>query len=108
MDVEGVQRQANEKTMLMLSQPSGMCIAWGYLNGVGVSCYMPVEWRSIFGYQQGPGVKRVELKRQSIDYVKNNFGITATEDECEAIAIGCAAYQEYASRLYPANGIICS
>ena len=46
-------------------------------------------------YSQGAKVKRQELKQQSIDYVKNNFGLDLSEDECEAICINEAAHKIY-------------
>ena len=46
-------------------------------------------------YNQGPKIKRAELKQQSIDYVKNNLGLAVSEDEAEAIAEGIAAHKIY-------------
>ena len=84
---EGVQRQANEKTMLMLSQLGGMCIGHAYERNIDVCCPLPVEWRAKLGFHQGAHVKREELKKQAIDFIKRTFGIEASEDECEAIAL---------------------
>lgn len=93
--VEGVQHQANAKTMLMLSQLQGMCIGKAYLENIPVYSPLPVEWRKILDYKQGPHEKRADLKAQSVAYVQGHFNITATEDECEAICIGIAANQIY-------------
>ena len=90
---EGVQRQANEKTMLMLSQLGGMCIGYAYVQNIDVSCPLPVEWRAKLGFHQGAHVKREELKQQATDFIKRTFGIEASEDECEAIALTYAMLQ---------------
>lgn len=92
--VEGVQKQANDKTMIMLSGLRGMLMGWAYTHCIPVVSPMPVEWRRILGYTQGPKVKREQLKEQSINYVREHYGIIATEDECEAICIGAAMYQK--------------
>lgn len=84
---EGVQRQANEKTMLMLSQLGGMCIGYAYEHGIEVCCPLPVEWRAKLGFHQGAHVKREELKEQAKVFTKVTFGVEASEDECEAIAL---------------------
>lgn len=93
--VEGVQHQANAKTMLMLSQLQGMCIGKAYLDGIQVYSPLPVEWRKVLGYKQGPNEKRANLKAQSIAYARDCFNIAATEDECEAVCIGVAASKIY-------------
>lgn len=97
--VEGVQHQANAKTMLMLSQLQGMCIGVAYHKDLAVYSPLPVEWRKILNYKQGAHMKRAQLKQQSIDYVRTHFGIVATEDECEAICIGVAASKKYESEI---------
>ena len=84
---EGVQRQANEKTMLMLSQLGGMCIGYAYEHSIEVCCPLPVEWRAKLGFRQGAHVKREELKEQAKTFTKVTFGVEASEDECEAIAL---------------------
>jgi hypothetical protein len=52
----------------------------------------PSQWRSALSFKQGAKVKREELKKQSMDYVKKNFDIEGcTEDQSEAVCIGVAA-----------------
>ena len=48
----------------------------------------PSVWRKYCGFNQGKKTRK-ELKQMAIDYVNDNFGIAPSEDECDAIAIGC-------------------
>lgn len=93
--VEAVQSQASPKTMLMLSQLQGMLIGFAYIKNIPVASYLPTEWRKILEFKQGAGVKRPDLKKQSIDYVCEQFGISGiSEDECESICIAVAAHKK--------------
>ncbi len=93
MILEDVQQQSNAKTMIVLARLAGMVIGYAEAHGVKVHILQPSKWRAALSYRQGSKVKREELKRQSIDYVKNNLGLTLSEDECEAIAEGIAAHK---------------
>lgn len=90
--VEAVQQQTNPKAVMMLSSLQGGLICYAYSHQIPVSSPLPTEWRKILGFHQGPKVKREELKAQAKDFVLKHFGITASEDECEAICIGIAEY----------------
>ena len=54
-------------------------------------CYyfeiQPTQWRSQLGMQTGKK-KRDELKKLSIEYVKNTLGIDVTDDEADSICAG--------------------
>ena len=91
--LEDVQQQANPKTMIVLARLAGMIIGYAEAHNVQVHILLPSQWRKVLGYSQGAKVKRQELKQQSIDYVKNNFGLSLLEDECEAICINEAAHK---------------
>lgn len=89
--VESVQQQASPATSMMLSQLQGMIIGYMYEHKVNVESPMPTQWRHKLGFVQGKGIKREDLKAQSIQYVKETFGIeTASDDMAEAICIGAA------------------
>lgn len=90
--VEAVQQQTNPKAAMMLSVLQGSLLGKAYLDDIPVSSPLPTEWRKILGFHQGPKIKREELKAQAKDFVLQHFGITASEDECEAICIGIAEY----------------
>ena len=89
--VEAVQQQASPATSMMLSQLQGMIIGYLYEHDINVDSPLPTQWRHRLGFIQGKGVKREDLKTQSIKYVNEKFGIdTASDDMAEAICIGAA------------------
>lgn len=91
--IEDVQNQSNTKTVVILSRLQGMIIGYAEAHNIKTHILLPSQWRAAMKYAQGPKVKRAELKQQSIDYVKENFGLAVSEDECEAIAEGVAAHK---------------
>ena len=93
--LENVQQQSNPATMIILARLAGMIIGYAEAHNVNVHILLPSQWRKALGYSQGAKVKRKELKQQSIDYVKANFGLELSEDECEAICINEAAHKIY-------------
>ena len=93
--LEGVQQQSNPSTMIILARLAGMIIGYAEAHNVRVHILLPSQWRKALGYSQGAKVKRQELKKQSIDYVKKNLKLDLPEDECEAICEGVAAHKIY-------------
>lgn len=91
--IEDTQQQNNVKTVIILARLQGIVIGYAEAHGVKVHILLPSQWRAALSYTQGPKVKRQELKQQSLDYVKNNFGLELPEDECEALAEGIAAHK---------------
>ena len=87
------QQNGNVKTVITLARLAGMVVGYAEAHGVKTHIVLPSKWRAALSYNQGPKVKRQELKQQSIDYVKENFGLERPEDECEAIVIGVAAHK---------------
>ena len=94
--IEDIQKQTNTKTVIFLARLQGCVILYCASKGIDIKILHPTEWRRILSYSQGPGVKREELKEQSINYVKERLGFdTFTEDQCEACCIGMAANKLY-------------
>lgn len=91
--IEDTQQQSNIKTVITLARLQGMIIGYAEAHGVKVHILLPSKWRSALSYNQGPKVKRKELKKQSLDYVKENLGLDLPEDQAEAIAEGVAAHK---------------
>lgn len=89
--IENVQAQAGVSTVILLSRLQGFILGWCYVHHIDVKLIGPSQWRSELHFKQGAGVKRKELKVQSIEYAKDTYGIDATEDECEAICINDGA-----------------
>ena len=93
--IEDVQNQSSTKTVIILARLQGQIIGYAEAHGVHTHILAPTAWRRVLNYSQGPKVKRAELKKQSIDYVKNIYGLDLPEDECEAIALNDAARQKF-------------
>ena len=92
--IEDTQQQNNVKTVVTLARLQGMIIGYAEAHKVKVHILKPTQWRAVLNYSQGPKVKRAELKKQSIEYIKNKYGLKLPEDECEAIALNDAARQK--------------
>lgn len=93
--IEQVQNQSNTKTVIILARLAGMLVGYAEAHGVKTHTIEPSRWRSSLSYAQGPKVKRAELKKQSIDYVKEKLGVKMSEDRAEAVCIGFAAHKIY-------------
>lgn len=91
--LEDTQQQNNVKTVITLARLQGMIMGYAEAHGVIVHILLPSQWRAALNYVQGPKVKRAELKKQSAEYVKKEFGFTFSEDENEAICEGIAAHK---------------
>lgn len=91
--IEDVQNQNNTKTLVILARLQGMLIGYAEAHGVKTHILLPSQWRKVLSYNQGPKVKRSELKQQSIDYIKNILGKEMPEDEAEATCIAFAAHK---------------
>ena len=93
--IEDIQKQSNTKTVIYLARLQGCVILYCASKGIPIKILHPSEWRKVLSYNQGPKVKREELKQQSLDFVREHFGMNKPEDEAEAIAIGVAAQRIY-------------
>ena len=85
--IENVQAQSGVKTVIELARLQGFILGWCYVHKIKTEIIGPSEWRRELEFKQGAGVKRQELKEQSINYVKNKYGFELSEDECESICI---------------------
>ena len=94
--IEEVQQQSNVSTVIKLARIQGVAIGFCAAHNIDLHILTPTRWRSALGYQQGPKVKREQLKQQSRDFVKNVLGLSIeSEDENEATAINEAAHRIY-------------
>lgn len=93
--LEDVQAQSGVSTVISLARLQGFILGWCYVHDVAVKIIKPSEWRKEIHIKQGAGVKRAELKAQSIDFVKTTYGVTLSEDESEAICQNVAAHIKY-------------
>lgn len=93
--IEDVQAQNGVSTVISLSRLQGFILGWCYVHNVAVKIIKPSEWRKELHIKQGTGVKRAELKAQSIDFIKNTYGLSLSEDESESMCINVAAQLKY-------------
>ena len=93
--IENVQQQAGVATVILLSRLQGFILGWCYAHNIRIEIIGPSQWRSTLSFRQGAGVKRKELKAQSIEYVKSNYGLDVSEDEAESICINDGARIKY-------------
>ena len=91
--LEDTQQQNNVKTVIILSRLQGMIIGYAEAHNIKVHILLPSQWRAVLKYDQGPKIKRAELKKQSAEYVKKKYGFDLLEDENEAICEGIAAHK---------------
>lgn len=92
--IENIQNQSNTATVILLARLQGIILGYCHAHNIRVEILGPSQWRAALQYQQGRSVKRAELKQQSKDFVKQNFGFkNFSEDRCEAICINEAAHK---------------
>lgn len=96
---EGVAMQRSAGAVILLAQLQGSLIGYCYGHGIPGMIYKPSVWRGMLGFKQGSRVKREQLKKQARDFVKEHYEIEASEDEADAICIGCAFACEYERHL---------
>lgn len=87
---EDVAMQSNPATLILLSRLQGAIIGYCIMNNISYEILKPPNWRKMLGFKQGAGVKRPQLKKQAVEYVKGKYGLKLSEDICEAVCIGDA------------------
>lgn len=80
----------NPQTSKILTRLQGVVYAWCLNNDCEFNTIRPTSWRKQLNFHQGKGVKREELKKQSIEYVLHKYGLNVTDDEADAICIADA------------------
>ena len=93
--MEEVAQQSNALTLKLLARIQGIIIGFCAAHNIETYIIEPSKWRSVLQFKQGSGVKRQELKSQSIEYVKNTYHLDLSEDECESLCINEAAHKIY-------------
>lgn len=84
----------NNHTFKVLTWLQGIILYETYLknNAIEYEFIQANSWRSKIGIHTGPKVKREELKKADIAYVKDKYGISANDDICDAICLMDAYY----------------
>lgn len=79
----------NAQTQRFLVRLQGIVYAWTIRHDVPCEFVRPSAWRSKVGIKTGRR-KRIELKEDAINMVKDQFGVTCNDDVAESILIGYA------------------
>ena len=93
--IEDIQNQSSISTVVSLARLQGFILGWCYVKHVKTEIIRPSEWRKVLKFKQGAGVKRQELKDQSMNYVQTKHQLEVTEDEGEAICIADASWIKF-------------
>ena len=92
--IEGTHFQNNQNAFRLLAQLQGMIMGICDIAQVPLVEYSPSLWRSKAGIREGRGVKREELKKLAVEYVKEKFDVECSIDEAEAIVISYVGYND--------------
>ena len=85
----------NPQTSKILTRLQGVVYAWCINNACEFNTIRPTQWRKQLNFQQGKNVKREQLKKQSLQYVLDNYGLEVTDDESDAICIADAVIKMF-------------
>ena len=85
----------NPQTSKILTRLQGVVYAWCINNYCEFNTIRPTSWRKQLNFQQGRNVKREQLKKQSLQYVLDNYGLEVTDDESDAICIADAVIKMF-------------
>ncbi len=83
--LEDIQMQQDVVTFKTLAWLQGVLLDMLYEEGIKTELVFSTEWKSTCSIK---GRGRTEQKQNAQKYVENEFGIKATQDECDAICIG--------------------
>lgn len=83
----------NAKTQRFLTRLQGVLYGWCVMRECDFNTIRPSEWRKPLKFNQGKNIKREMLKQQSIDYVKEHYGLNVDDNIADAICIGEAIFK---------------
>ena len=93
--IEETYSAKNAQTTKILTRLQGVVYAWCLCNHCEFNTIAPAQWRKNLSFKQGKGMKREQLKEQSIKYVIDNYHIKVTDDEADSICIGNAVIKMF-------------
>lgn len=85
--------------VLMWLQAAIIFLIHEHYPKVQIEYVYPSEWRKACGIQTGRGIKRESLKTADIQFVKETYGISANDDEADAIGIGHAYVHQLSNEI---------
>lgn len=91
MIIEDVQITMNATTAKSLLGLQFMIEVYAHRNNIHCKTYRTTKWRKILGLSNSRTLDRKAKKQETINYVKEKYGINILkDDESDAIAIGTA------------------
>lgn len=91
MIIEDVQITMNAATAKSLLGLQFMIEVYAHRTNISCETYRTTRWRKILGLSNSRALDRKAKKQETIDYVKDKYGIEILkDDESDAIAIGTA------------------
>lgn len=93
--IEETYTAANPQTTKVLTRLQGVVYAWCMVNDCDFNTIRPSSWRRQLNFTQGKGVKRNQLKEQSIKYVLDKYKFNVEDDVADAICIGDAVLKMF-------------
>lgn len=91
MVIEDVQITMNAATAKSLLGLQFMIEVYAHRNNISCETYRTTKWRKILGLSNSRSLDRKAKKQETINYVKDKYGIDVLkDDESDAIAIGTA------------------
>lgn len=88
-------RGGNIELIRKLAEVLGIVRGWCIDNSAEYHEVKPSEWRAQLGFKQGGGTKRTELKRESVEYVRDKYNVLVNDDVADSICIGDAMIIKY-------------
>ena len=89
--------QNNVQTFKLLAEVFGVIYELITEMRIPVSAVLASSWKSTLGIK---GKTRPEQKRNAQVYVQETYGKKPTQDECDAICIGCHALKKYYNEVF--------
>lgn len=93
--IEETYAAVNPQTTKVLTRLQGVVYAWCMNHECEFNTIRPSLWRKQLNFTQGKGIKRDQLKEQSVKYVLNNYKLNVGDDEADAICIGDAVLKMF-------------
>ena len=84
--------KSNIVTVQMLSNLAGAVMLYAATKDIELQFVYPVEWRKLIGLQQSTKIKREILKEEAMRAVQQEYGLSVTDDEAEAILIARSGF----------------
>lgn len=95
--LEDIQKQQNAETYKKLAYAQAVILIWCSRTDIPYTILSPSHWRSVLKDKDkiSFGKTRTEQKKAAQQLVKQQYDISVTQDEADAICIGMAGYSEY-------------